>query len=39
MFVLGAGKAGASMTKAIEEMLGERVTEGIITFTYGHLET
>ncbi len=38
IFVIGAGKAGASMARAIEEILGERITEGIITVKYGHLE-
>ncbi|MDA3903604.1 MAG: glycerate kinase [Desulfuromusa sp.] len=38
IFVLGAGKAGASMAKAIEEILGERISAGIITVKYGHLE-
>jgi glycerate 2-kinase len=38
IFVLGAGKAGASMALAIEEILGERISEGIITVKYGHLE-
>lgn len=38
IFVLGAGKAGASMAKAIEEILGERVSKGLITVKYDHLE-
>jgi glycerate 2-kinase len=38
IFVLGAGKAGASMAKAIEEILGERISEGVISVKYGHLE-
>jgi len=38
IFVLGAGKAGASMAKAIEEILGDRISEGIITVKYDHLE-
>ncbi len=38
IFVLGAGKAGASMAKAIEDILGERISAGIITVKYGHLE-
>lgn len=38
IFVLGFGKAGASMAKAIEEILGERISAGIITVKYGHLE-
>lgn len=38
IFVLGAGKAGASMAKAIEEIIGDRITEGLITVKYDHLE-
>ncbi|NOQ40938.1 MAG: DUF4147 domain-containing protein [Desulfuromusa sp.] len=38
IFVLGAGKAGASMAKAIEEIVGDRITEGLITVKYDHLE-
>ena len=38
IFVLGVGKAGASMAKAVEEILGERITTGLITVKYGHLE-
>jgi len=38
IFVLGVGKAGASMAKAVEEILGERISTGLITVKYGHLE-
>ena len=38
IYVIGAGKAGSSMAKAIEEILGERITSGLITVKYGHLE-
>lgn len=38
ILVLGVGKAGASMAKAIEEILGERISSGIVTVKYGHLE-
>ena len=38
IFVIGAGKAGSSMAKAIEDILGERITKGLITVKYGHLE-
>ena len=31
IFVLGAGKAGASMAVAIEKMFVDRITEGLIT--------
>ena len=38
IFVLGAGKAGALMAKALEELLGNRITEGLVTVKYKHLE-
>jgi glycerate 2-kinase len=38
IFVIGAGKAGASMAKAIEEILGQRITKGLISVKYGHVE-
>lgn len=37
IFVLGAGKAGAAMAKALEEILAERVSAGIINVKYDHL--
>lgn len=39
IFVIGAGKAGASMAKAIEDILGDRLTQGLISVKYDHLET
>lgn len=39
IIVIGAGKAGASMAKALEELLGKRISAGLITVKYGHLET
>ena len=36
--VLGTGKGGASMAKAIEDLLGDRISKGIIAVKYGHLE-
>jgi glycerate 2-kinase len=36
IFVLGAGKAGAPMASAMEEILGDRLTSGRITVKYGH---
>lgn len=36
--ILGAGKGSASMAKAIEDLLGSRISEGIVTVKYGHLE-
>lgn len=38
VYVVGAGKAGSSMAVAIEEILGDRITQGLITVKYGHLE-
>ena len=36
MFVVGAGKAAAPMAAAIEDIIGEKITEGIVTAKYGH---
>lgn len=36
IFVLGAGKAGAPMAAAVEEILGERITAGVVTVKAGH---
>jgi len=38
VFVLGAGKAGCSMARAVEDILGERISAGQITVKYGHVE-
>jgi len=38
VIVIGAGKAGASMAKAVEDILGQRITKGLITVKYGHVE-
>ncbi len=38
IFILGAGKATAKIAKAVEELLGDRITEGIISVKYGHTE-
>lgn len=35
--VVGAGKASATMARAIEKLLGRRVTGGLINTKYGHL--
>lgn len=35
--VTGGGKAGASMASAVEEILGDRITQGVINVKYGHL--
>ncbi|MDI6687750.1 MAG: glycerate kinase, partial [Desulfobacterales bacterium] len=36
IFVIGAGKATAPMTAEIENILGNRITKGIINVKYGH---
>lgn len=36
IFVLGAGKAGAPMAAAVEEILGDRITAGLVTVKAGH---
>ncbi|MCW9050386.1 MAG: glycerate-2-kinase family protein, partial [Deltaproteobacteria bacterium] len=36
--VLGAGKAAAAMARAVEDLLGGRISAGVITVKYGHLE-
>jgi hydroxypyruvate reductase len=35
-WVLGAGKAGGPMTQAVEAVLGERITGGLVVVKYGH---
>lgn len=37
IYVIGAGKAGAPMVQAVEEVLEDRITDGIINVKYGHL--
>ncbi len=37
--VLGSGKATASMAAGLEEVLGDRISEGLIVVKYGHTET
>ncbi len=37
IYVLGGGKAGSSMAKAAEVILGDRLTEGLINTKYGYL--
>jgi glycerate 2-kinase len=37
IYVIGAGKAGAAMAEAIEDLLGEQITSGLVTVKYGHL--
>ncbi len=36
VYVVGAGKAGASMGKAAEKVLGRRIAGGLINVKYGH---
>jgi hydroxypyruvate reductase len=36
IFVVGAGKAGASMAQAIEQLLGNRISGGLVNVKYGH---
>src|SRR5712671_751702 len=38
IFVIGAGKASASMAKAVERMLGARISGGLINVKYGHTD-
>ena len=37
IYVIGAGKAGASMAQGVERVLGRRITEGFINVKDGHL--
>ena len=37
IYVLGAGKAGASMAQAAERVLGSRITAGLLNVKYGHV--
>ena len=37
IFLVGTGKAASAMAQAIEEILEDRITRGIITTKYGHL--
>lgn len=36
VIVVGAGKASAPMARAVEEILGERVSDGLVVVKYGH---
>ena len=38
VLVVGAGKAGAPMARAVEELLGERVGAGVVVVKHGHTE-
>ncbi|MBI4877421.1 MAG: glycerate-2-kinase family protein, partial [Acidobacteria bacterium] len=35
--VIGAGKAGAAMARAVERLLGRRIAGGLVNVKYGHL--
>ena len=37
VFVIGAGKAGASMAVAVEKLLGKKITDGLINVKEGHI--
>ena len=37
IYVIGAGKAGASMAAAIEKLLGKKISDGLINVKDGHL--
>ncbi len=36
VFVVGGGKAGAPMARAVEELLGERIAAGLVVVKHGH---
>lgn len=36
ILVVGAGKAGAPMARALEDLLGDRITDGVIVVKEGH---
>jgi glycerate 2-kinase len=36
IFLIGSGKASASMAQAVERMLGSKIARGVITTKYGH---
>lgn len=37
IFLIGTGKASASMAQAIEKIFGDRITQGVIATKYGHV--
>jgi len=37
IYVVGAGKAGASMALGVERVLGSRITAGLVNVKYGHV--
>ncbi|MBN1286232.1 MAG: glycerate kinase [Anaerolineae bacterium] len=36
LYVVGGGKAGAAMASAVEDILGDRITAGVINVKYGY---
>ncbi len=38
VFVVGAGKASAPMARALEELLGDRLTAGLVNVKYGYTD-
>jgi glycerate 2-kinase len=38
LVVVGLGKAGASMAAAVEEIVGDRITRGVVVTKYGHVQ-
>ena len=38
IYIIGAGKATASMALALEEILGDNISEGVISVKYGYTE-
>lgn len=36
VFVVGFGKAGAPMAQAVEDLIGDRITDGVVVVKYGH---
>jgi glycerate 2-kinase len=38
LFVVGAGKAGAPMVRAVEAVLGDRISAGLVNVKRGHVE-
>src|SRR5262245_42391625 len=38
IFVIGAGKASAGMARAVERVLGSRISGGLVNVKYGHTD-
>lgn len=36
LYVIGAGKGAAPMAQAVEELLGDKITQGFVAVKYGH---